>query len=155
MSISLSSPVTGAAQTGFTSPTYTLVQDTAVSQNAKRWIVSVCGGTQTGARAHSVSDEFSITFVKPLTMKMVQAFSSLLPNSFKPAYNRYWVIVKKGGIPASGLVSVPTTMRIPIDVAAGVENYDAANMRAMLSLAIGALNQISAGLGDTIANGVL
>lgn len=154
MTIALAN-VTGSAQTGFTTPGYTITQDTAVAQNAKRWIVTAITGTQTGVRAHAVSDEFSIVFVKPLTMKMIQAFSSLLPNSFKPAFNRYWVIVTKGGIPASGLVSIPMKFRCQIDVPAGADNYDAANMRAMLSFAIGALSQISSGLGDTLANGAL
>jgi hypothetical protein len=155
MSITLSSPVTGGAQTGFTSPTYTIVQDTAVDSNAKRWIVTALGGVQTGVRAHSVSDEFSVTVVKPKIMKVIQAFSSLLPQSFKPVYNRYWLIVKKGGLPAAGLVSVPQIVRIPIDITAGVDSYDAPNMRALISLTVGVLNSISAGLGDTLQNGNL
>lgn len=155
MTISLTTPVTGGAQTGFTSPTYTIVQDNAVDGNVKRWLVTALGGTQAGVRTHSVSDEFSVTIVKPKVMKVIQAFSSLLPNSFKPAYNRYWFIFRKGGIPASGLVSIPQTVRIPIDIAAGVDNFDAANMRALISFAVGCLNQVSAGIGDTLATGAL
>lgn len=155
MSVAITSPVTGGAQTGFTSPTYTVVQDTAVDSNAKRYIVTALGGTQTGVRAHSVSDEFSVTVVKPKSMKVLQAFNTLLPQSFRPVYNRYWIIVKKGGIPATGLVSVPQVVRIPIDISAGVDANDAPNMRALISLTVGVLNQISAGLGDTLANGAL
>ncbi|DAD50063.1 coat protein [ssRNA phage Zoerhiza.1_9] len=155
MSIVLTTPVTGGAQTGFTSPTYTIVQDNSVDGNVKRWIVTALGGTQTGVRAHSVSDEFSITIVKPKVMKMIQAFSSLLPNTFRPAFNRYWIIVRKGGIPASGLVAVPMVWRCSIDIPAGGDNYDAANVRGGLSMFIGSLNQVSSGIGDTLCNGVL
>lgn len=152
---SLAGPITGGAQTGFTSPTYTMVRDNAVDSNAQRWIVTALGGTQTGVRIHSVSDEFSVTIVKPKIMKVIQAFNSLLPQAFKPAFNRYWIIVRKGGLPAAGLTSVPQIVRIPIDIAAGVDSYDAPNMRAMISLTVGVFNTISAGLGDTLANGNL
>jgi hypothetical protein len=147
--------VTGGAQTGFTSPTYTLAVDNAVDGNVKKWVVTALGGTQSGVRVHSVSDEFSVTIVKPKLMKMIQAFSSLLPNAFKPAYNRYWIIVRKGVLPASGLVSVPNVVRIPCDIAAGSDNFDAPNVRAMVSLAVGVWNTQSAGLGDTFCNGIL
>lgn len=155
MSFSLSGTIAGGAQTGFTTPGYTVTQDNAVDGNVKRWVVTALTGTQAGVRVHSVSDEFSITIVKPKVMKVIQAFSSLLPNSFRPAFNRYWLIIKKGSIPAAGLVSVPNVIRIPIDVAAGTDNYDAPNVRAMLSLAVGVLNNQSPGLGDTLCNGVL
>jgi len=155
MSIVLSGTITGGAQTGFTTPGYTVTQDNAVDGNVKRWIVTAITGTQAGVRVHTVSDEFSVTFVKPKVMKVIQAFSSLLPNSFRPQFNRYWIIVRKGGIPASGLVSIPQVVRIPIDIAAGVDNFDAANMRAMISFTVGVLNSISSGLGDTLSNGAL
>jgi hypothetical protein len=155
MTVSISGTITGTAQTGFTTPGYTVTQDNAVDGNVKRWVVTALTGTQTGVRAHSVSDEFSFTVVKPKVMKVIQAFSSLLPNNFRPAYNRYWLIFRKGGIPASGLVSIPQTLRVPIDVAAGVDNYDIAQIRAMVSFAGGVLTSISAGLGDTLANGIL
>jgi hypothetical protein len=88
-------------------------------------------------------------------MKVIQAFSSLLPNAFKPAYNRYWIIVKKGAFPASGLVYVPNVIRIPFDVAAGTDSYNPAEVRAMVSLAVGVMNQLSSGIGDTLCTGVM
>jgi len=154
MSIALTN-VTGGAQTGFTTPGYTVTADNSVDGNVKKWVVTALTGTQTGVRAHSVSDEFSFMFVKPRVMKTAPLFSTLNPAAAKVETNRYWIIIRKGGIPASGLNSVPQIIKIPIDVTAGVDSYDAPNMRAMVSMLVGALNQLSAGIGDTLANGIL
>jgi len=40
MTFALSSPVTGAAQTGLTSPTYTVTADTPPDANAKQYAVT-------------------------------------------------------------------------------------------------------------------
>jgi hypothetical protein len=49
MSISVTSPITGGAQTGLTSPTYTVVTDTAPPGNpGKQVAVTALGGTQAG-----------------------------------------------------------------------------------------------------------
>jgi len=36
---------------------------------------------------------------------------------------------------------------------AGSESYDAANVRAMISVLVGALNNLSASIGDTLISG--
>jgi hypothetical protein len=46
-------------------------------------------------------------------------------------------------------------IKIELDVPAGADTADAPNIRAAISAAIGALNQQSAGLGDTVISGVL
>jgi hypothetical protein len=46
-------------------------------------------------------------------------------------------------------------IKIEVDVPAGADTADAPNIRAAMSAAIGALNQISAGFGDTLVSGVL
>lgn len=49
MTIALSSPVTGGAQTGFTSPTYTLTADTPpAGSGGKQYAATALGGTQAG-----------------------------------------------------------------------------------------------------------
>lgn len=45
MTMNLTTPLTGAAQTGFTAPTYTLTLDVNPAQNAKQWAVTALGGT--------------------------------------------------------------------------------------------------------------
>ena len=69
MSFTLTSPVTGGAQTGFTSPTYTIVSDTAPDNNGKQVAVSAIGGTQSGVTIHSVASPFTITFARPKSFK--------------------------------------------------------------------------------------
>jgi len=44
---------------------------------------------------------------------------------------------------------------VKLDIPAGSDSADAANIRAMLSLLIGALNSISASIGDSTVTGVI
>jgi len=54
MSISLTN-VTGGAQTGFTTPGYTVAADNPPdATTGKQWNVSAVPGTQTGARVHDI-----------------------------------------------------------------------------------------------------
>jgi hypothetical protein len=158
MSVSLTSPITGGAQTGFTSPTYTVVADMPPNANTgKQWYCSALGGTQSGVRAHSISDPFTITFEKPSMLKTLQGLISAVTGLYgKVPENVYkGIFVRKGvNIAANNLprvMEVDCRIRIP----AGADNYDAANIRAAISATVGALNQISAGLGDTCVTGTL
>lgn len=45
MTVSLSSPVTGATETSFTNPTYTFVSDQAPDNNARQYAVTALGYT--------------------------------------------------------------------------------------------------------------
>ena len=63
------SPVTGAAQTGLTTPTYTFVADVAPDANGKQVAVTALGGTQVGVTPHSVASPFTGTFVRPKSFK--------------------------------------------------------------------------------------
>lgn len=154
MTISLTSPVTGSAQTGLTGPTYTLVLDTAPNNAGKQWAVTAIGGTQTGVLAHTVASPFTVMFERPSVLKMLGApaangFISNVPT------NRYKCIVRKGVVPAVNQPARPLIVRVEIDVPAGADTYDAASVRAALSLAIGALSQQSAGFGDTSVSGLI
>lgn len=155
MTWSVSSPITGAAQTGFTSPTYTHIADVAPDINGKQVAVSALGGTQTGATVHSVASPFTITFTRPKTYKVLgktNPVTGLLPNVPK---NQYSVITRKGVIPLAGQPFVSLLIRTTIEVPAGADTADAANIRAALSAHIGALSQQSAGVGDTTVSGVI
>lgn len=154
MSISISSPLTGAAQTGFTSPTYTNVADAADSYS-EQVAVTALGGTQTGVTAHSVSSPFTIAVMRPKQFQQLgkpnptTGFISRVPR------NTYKLIVRKGVTPAADQPIQTAIVRCEIEVPAGADTYDAANVRALLSAAIGALSNVSSGLGDTLINGVL
>jgi len=154
MAYSPSSPITGTAQTGFTSPTYTITADTAPGANGKQYAVTALGGTQTGVTVHSVASPFTLTFFRPLILKGLQA---VLPNGLlrNVPRNSYKYIVRKGVTPLSGQPAVPMVITMTVDVPAGADNYDAANVRACLSAAIGLLSQQSAGIGDTATTGIM
>lgn len=155
MAVSLSTPVTGLAQTGLTSPTYTLTADQPPDVNAKQWAVTALGGTQTGVVTHTASSPFTVAFWKPRILKILgkpNPTTGLISNVPKNAHK---VITRKGVTPAAGqppqLLIVTTTMDCP----AGAETYDAANVRAALSLHFGSLSQQSAGVGDSVVQGIL
>lgn len=155
MTISLSSPVTGAAQTGLTSPTYTVVSDTAPTPEGKQWVVTALGGTQTGVTSSSVSSPFTITFFRPKAFsvaRLVDAVTGILRNN---PVNTWKVVVRKGTTPLAGQAAQTLVMTTSIGVPAGSDLNDPANVRASLSLAIGALSQVSAGLGDALVTGIM
>jgi hypothetical protein len=155
MSFSLTSPITGGAQTGFTSPTYTHVADVAPDVNGRQVAVTALGGTQVGATVHTVASPFTVTIVRPKSFKTLSPVvpnTGLLPSVPK---NSWKIIVRKGVTPLAGQPASVMLIKIEIDVPAGADTADAPNIRAALSAAIGALNQQSAGLGDTMVSGVL
>lgn len=155
MTWNLTSPITGAAQTGFTAPTYTLTADTAADVNGKQMAVTALGGTQTGVTAQSVASPFTITFWRPKIMKILgktNPVTGLLPSV---PLNTYKVITKKGVLPLAGQPYAMARMTTVIEIPAGADTADPANLRAMHSAHIGALSQQSAGMGDTVVTGVM
>jgi len=150
----ISSPVTGGAQTGFTAPTYLFTLDVAPDVNGKQNACTALGGTQAGVTTHSVQSPFTVTFVRPKTFKVLgktNPVTGLLPNVPK---NTWKMIVRKGVLPLAGQPASLLTINVTIDVPAGADTADAANIRAAVSMAIGALTQNSAGIGDSLVSGL-
>ena len=154
MTISLTSPVSGSAQTGFTAPTYTVVQDTAPAWNGKQYAVTAVGGTQTGVDINSVSKPFTTTFFKPQVLKSLPQPSPAGVYRSVPI-NQYKLLTRKGGSPAANQAAIPFKVETVIQVPAGVDTYEPEEVRAALSLHIGCLTQMSAGIGDTVVTGVM
>ncbi len=155
MTITVTSPITGAAQTGLTSPTYSLTADTPPGPNGKQNAVTSLGGTQTGVTTHSIASPFTVTAVRPLTFKQLGlpnpvtgVLKSVPKNSFK-------VITRKGVLPLAGQAPQVMLITTTIDLPAGADLADAANVRAALSAHIGALSQQSSGIGDTVVTGII
>lgn len=154
MSWNLTSPVTGGAQTGFTSPTYTITSDVAPDVNGKQHAVTALGGTQTGVTLHSVASPFTVTFIRPKVFKalgQVNPVTGLLPSVPK---NQFKVIVRKGVLPLAGQPYSNLNIVCTMDIPAGADVADPANIRAAISLLVGALSQQSAGAGDTLVSGI-
>lgn len=154
MTVSISTPVTGAAQTGLTSPTYTVVSDQAPDVNAKQWAVTALGGTQTGVVPHSIASPFTLTFWKPKVLKILGIPNPTTGILSNVPSNVMALVTRKGVTPLAGQASRVMQIDTKIAVPAGADTADTSNVRAALSAHIGALQQISAGLGDTVVTGV-
>lgn len=155
MTITVTSPITGAAQTGLTSPTYTLTADIAPDNNGKQNAVTALGGTQTGVTTHSVASPFTITASRPRTFRSLGKPNPTTGLVKDVPVNVYKVLTRKGVTPLAGQPYAVAIIRTEISVPAGSDTYDAANIRAALSAHIGALSQQSAGIGDTSVSGII
>lgn len=155
MTISVASPLTGSAQTGLTSPTYTNVVDKAPDVNSSQVAITALGGTQTNVRTHSVSDPFTIMWSKPKVPRTLGNPNPVTGKYGDVPFNRTSIVTRKGANYAANQAPLVAIVRTYIDVPAGADAYDAANIRAMLSAHIGALSASSAGIGDAAVTGVV
>jgi hypothetical protein len=155
MTIALSSPVTGGAQTGFTAPTYTVVADTPPNSYSKQYAVTALGGTQASVDVHGASKPFTVTFQRPNNIRSAPVpnpVTGVMPNSPR---NVYSVVVRKGMMPGVAQNPQVAVLRCDLSVVAGADLQEPEDVRAALSLLIGSLNQQSSGLGDTLINALL
>lgn len=156
MSIAVSSPITGGAQTGFTSPTYTVVADTAPANvPGKQVVVTALGGTQVGVTTHTVASPFTINFTRPSNLRVLGNPNPVTGVVTQVPVNTYKTITRKGLTVLAGQPIKVGVITTTIDVPAGSDTADAPNVRAMLSAHNGAVWQQSAGQGDLLINGVL
>lgn len=155
MSFNPSSPVTGSAQTGLTSPTYTLTVDTSPSNNSKQWAVTALGGTQTSVDAHSVSKPFTLSVFRPTVLKTLPQANPVTGVIKNIPVNTYKVITRKGAAPAANQSALVPRVYTVVEVPAGVDTYEPEDLRAMLSLHFGSLSAQSAGIGDMIVSGIM
>lgn len=146
--------ITGAAQTGFTSPTYTMVADLAPDSASRQWIISAVGGTQTDVRPHVAGDPFTATVRRGI-------YRALPPqNPVNGSYgnvpmNKIEILVRKGlKIDTSGTIRVGN-LRIVAELPAGSNTSDAPNIRALASFTLGLLAEEAADYGDTLVTGVV
>jgi len=153
MTVTVTSPVTGAAQTGLTSPTYTVVVASAPDVNAKQYAVSALGGTQTGVDTHSASRPFTIAYWWPKALKALNYMVGMVNPPPIPK-NVYKVITRKGVTCHANLPSQTMVLTTEIVVPAGADSADTPNVRAAHSAHLGALAQISSGLGDSSVSGI-
>lgn len=153
MALTLSGAVTGAAQTGFTSPTYTVAVDTAPAATAKQWLVASTGGTQSGVIAHSIANPFTWTMFRPAVLKTLGGANPVTGVIDTRARNVWRIVARKGVLPYTNGPTLPAVVRMEIDLPAGADFTDPANVRALMSFVIGVLSNQSAGIGDSIILG--
>jgi hypothetical protein len=153
LTVNFTTPVTGSAQTGFTTPGYTNVAMSAPDSNAKQIAVTAITGTQVGVDVHSVARPFTVAFWWPKILRVLPSLNSAGQLPSVPM-NVYKVITRKGVTPLSGQPSKTMLITTIIEVPAGSDTADSANVRAALSCHIGAVTQQSAGIGDTANSGI-
>lgn len=154
MTWSPDSSTTGGAQTGFTSPTFTLVDDKAPTVSGAQKAITALGGTQGAATANTISQPFTATFSKPSVPKALPPPNPITGYRGSVPNNQYKLIVRKGGYAAAD-VPVVAIARLTIDIPAGMDSYNPDNVRSMISFLVGVLSEESADLGDTVVTGVL
>jgi hypothetical protein len=156
LSLTLTSPITGGAQTGFTTPAYVISADTPPTSAGKQYAVTGITGTQTGVdTSSSVSRPFTITLQRPASLKTLGPVDPVTGALRSVPRNTFSVIARKGVTPLAGQSPVVLLAKLTIDVPAGADIADAPNVRAAMSMLVGSLNQVSAGLGDTLINGII
>jgi hypothetical protein len=156
MSFTLTSPITGGAQTGFTTPGYVIAVDTAPTSAGKQYAVTSITGTQTGVdTSSSPSNPFTITLQRPPVLRTVGAVDPVTGALRSVPRNTYKIIVRKGVLPLLGQPKSVFNATLTFDVPAGGDSADAANIRALCSLMFGSITSISASIGDTLVSGVI
>lgn len=156
MSINITSPITGAAQAGLTTPTYTVVPDVAPPGNPGEQVaVTALGGTQPSVTSHSVASPFTLNFTRPQSPRVLGTPNPVTGVVAQVPMNTYKLITRKGVSPLAGQPFRVMNITTLIDVPAGSDTADATNVKAALSAHIGALTQQSSGLGDLLINGIL
>lgn len=155
MSFNPSSPVTGAAVSGLTSPTYTLAADVAPSINGKQYAVTALGGTQTNVDVNSVSRPFTLTFFRPANLRVLPAPNAVTGVIKDVPMNTYKLITRKGVAPGVNQNSVVARITTTIDVPAGSDTYEPEDLKAMISAHFGMGYVQASGIADTVTTGVL
>lgn len=155
MTIAIPGSITGAPQTGFTTPGYTTTADTPPDVNSKQAAVTAVTGTQAGVTSHSVSSPFTLTVTRPKSSAVLGKPNPTTGLITSVPNNTYKILTRKGVTPAAGQPFATLIMRTEIQVPAGADTYDPANVRAAQSAHIGVLWAVAAGIGDTTINAVL
>jgi hypothetical protein len=155
MAFAPSSPITGTAQTGLTSPTYTVVTDTSPEATGKQVYVSALGGTQSGVLAHSVAAPFTLSMFRPKVLKTLTPVNPVTGVLRNVPMNTYKVITRKGVLPLAGQSYKNALIKTELDIPAGSDLADPLSLRAAISAHIGLLSQISSAIGDTVVTGTV
>lgn len=153
MAFNPSSPVTGGTSTALTTPTYTIVSDTAPTSLGKQYAVSALGGTQSGVVAHSVSSPFTATMFRPSVLKTLQPVVNGTLKSVP--MNDYTVLTRKGVVPLAGQAVKILPIRTTLSIPAGADTADPVSVAAAISFHVGLLTQIAEELRKTALTGTL
>lgn len=157
MAILFPASIDGTPQTGgFTSPKFVTTLDQKPDVSAVQVaVLSTTGTLPATVTMHTVSSPFTISYWRPKVFQILGRPDTLTGTINKVPTNKHKVITRKGVSIAAGQPARVVVIRTEIDVPAGAETIDIANVRAALSAHFGALSNLSSGIGDTVNNGVV
>lgn len=151
----LTSPVTGVAVTGLTSPTYTVTADKSPSPFSSQFAVTGIGGTQSGVDTGAAATRpWTATFYKPSAIKQLNAVDSnnvlrSVPN------NVYALLVRKGVTVLSGQPARTAQFKTEFVVPAGSDVADIPNLKAAYSFFGGCVTQAANNMVSLMTTGVM
>lgn len=156
MSVSLTSPVVGAAVTGFTAPTFTLTEDSSPNSHSKQWAVSALGGTQPGSvDVHAISNPFTVTVERPANFRGVGTPNPVTGMIGVQPRNVFKVRIRKGMLPLSGQADQVSNCELRIPVVAGADSADPENIRALISCLGGILYGDADQIAEALIDGII
>jgi hypothetical protein len=155
MAFAPSSPATGAAVTGLTSPTYTLTSDMAPNINGKQYAVTALGGTQTNVETHTVSKPFTITFFRPAVLRALPSANPTTGIVKNIPVNTYKFNTRKGAVPYVNQQAQLAMIQTIITVPAGTDTYEPEDIKAMISAHFGVGWAAASGIADTVLTGIV
>lgn len=150
-----STPITGAAVSGFTSPTYTITSDIAPAINGKQYAVTALGGTQTGVDVNAVSKPFTVSFFRPAVLRSLPAANPVTGVIKNIPSNTYKLITRKGVSPGANQPSITMVITTEISVPAGSDTYEPEDIKAAVSAHFGVGYVQASGIADTLLTGVM
>jgi hypothetical protein len=155
MTISISSPVTGAPVSGLTTPTYSFTADQAPNSWSKSWYVSGIGGTQTGVdTASTASKPWTVSFSRPSVLKTLNAVDATGVVR-QVGFNTYTYLMRRGFLPLAGQAVRTAQWRSELPILVGSDLADAPNIRAAFSSYFGVGYATASGFADSAITGSL
>jgi hypothetical protein len=127
----------------------------APSANGKQYAVTALGGTQTNVEVHSVSKPFTISFFRPVNLRVLPQANPITGIIKNVPVNTYKLITRKGAAPAANQAPMVARITTIIEVPAGTDTYEPEDLRALVSSHFGVGSAQASGIADTILSGIL
>lgn len=155
MSLTITGTIAGTAVTSAPTPVFTATEDSSAGPNFRRWYITTVA-TANGAAAHSVSCPFYVELHRPAVFKPAPQYdaSGTRVVSGPVGRNTFKIRIIKGVNAAANLPSILLFEGV-FQVPAGADVADAPNVRAVMSLLGGLINEDPVNLTETFVTGLL
>lgn len=154
MSLTISGTIAGTAVTSAATPVFTATEDSSAGPNFRRWYITTVA-TANNADAHSVSKPFYVELHRPAVFKPAPQYDVTGTRLVGPVgRNTYKIRIIKGVDVTSSVTGIclfEGTFQVP----SGADIVDPENVRVVLSLLGGLINEDSVNLAETFVTGLL